>query len=103
MRKNSAALVLSSFAFTSSQFSEQYLQPGSFSPIMYLMGNCARAGEFYHESITFHVIAVSVATQEDFDVLETKAEFFDGILNSRNIAFVDRVDQDVALRRRNKK
>ena len=63
----------------------------------------AGACQIHNESITFHMIAMSVAAEQDLDIFEMKAELFHGILNRWYIPLEDRIDQDVTLRRRDKK
>jgi hypothetical protein len=62
-----------------------------------------RAGQFLHHRIPFDVIRMTMTGEQDFDVPKAESEFFHRLPNQRNVPFEVAVDEDVALRRVDKK
>ena len=56
------------------------------------------AGEFLDHGVAFHVVAVGVAAEKDFDVGEFEAELFDVGFDDGHSLFEVAVDEDEALR-----
>ena len=54
-------------------------------------------GEFLDNGIAFHVVAVSVTAENDFDVSEFEAELSNAVADLRDGRFVVGVDQNVTL------
>src|SRR5437773_11664919 len=53
--------------------------------------------QFLCECVSFHVVDVSVTSENDFDVFELEAETFNRFADPRNSSLVHRLHEDVAL------